>query len=93
MYTALAVPAGPSASGIALSFCDGDERAYLKDISKLTLQTIPVVSEHPYPLSVADRSRSANTSANSYPQRSNNNGNQNSNGNRWNNQRNMSRSY
>ena len=39
-----------SASGIALSFCDVEERPYLRDIHKLTKQTIPVVNEHPYPL-------------------------------------------
>jgi len=37
------------ASGIALSFCDGEERAYLKDIEKLIKQKVPVVEEHPYP--------------------------------------------
>lgn len=35
-------------SGIALSFCDREERAYLKDIVRLTAQNIPVVEEHPY---------------------------------------------
>lgn len=35
-------------SGIALSFCDAEERAYLRDIQKLTTQKIPVVDEHPY---------------------------------------------
>ena len=35
-------------SGIALSFCDREERAYLKDIIKLTAQVIPVAEEHPY---------------------------------------------
>ena len=39
-----------SASGIALSFCDLEERVYLKDIHKLTKQTISVVSEHPFAL-------------------------------------------
>ncbi len=39
-----------SASGIALSFCDAEERSYLKDINKLTMQSIPVISEHPYHL-------------------------------------------
>lgn len=38
-----------NASGIALSFCDGEERAYLKDIQKLIGQTIPEITEHPYP--------------------------------------------
>ena len=36
------------ASGIAYSFCDIDEREYLKDIEKLIRQRIPVVSDHPY---------------------------------------------
>jgi ATP-dependent RNA helicase RhlE len=37
------------ASGIALSFCDGEELAYLKDIQKLTGQLVPVVEDHPFP--------------------------------------------
>jgi ATP-dependent RNA helicase RhlE len=36
------------ASGIALSFCEVEERAYLRDIEKLTRQPIPVVEEHPF---------------------------------------------
>ena len=36
------------ASGIALSFCDQEERAFLKDIQKLIDQQIPVVKEHPF---------------------------------------------
>jgi len=36
------------ASGIALSFCDLEERAYLKDIQKLINQQIPVIEEHPF---------------------------------------------
>ena len=36
------------ASGIALSFCNAEEKAYLKDIQKLINQEIPVVSEHPF---------------------------------------------
>lgn len=39
-------------SGTALSFCDGEERQYLQDINKLTAQTIPVVEEHPYKMSL-----------------------------------------
>lgn len=34
--------------GSAVSFCDMEERAYLKDITKLIAQTIPVVDEHPF---------------------------------------------
>jgi ATP-dependent RNA helicase RhlE len=37
-----------SASGLALSFCDTEEKAYLKDIQKLIGQNIPVVEDHPY---------------------------------------------
>jgi ATP-dependent RNA helicase RhlE len=36
------------ASGIAISFCDGEERAYLVDIERLTRQRIPRVEEHPF---------------------------------------------
>lgn len=36
------------ASGKAISFCDHDERAYIKDIQKLIGLQIPVVKEHPY---------------------------------------------
>lgn len=37
-----------SASGIALSFCDKDERPYLRDIEKLIKQDISIIEEHPY---------------------------------------------
>ncbi len=36
------------ASGIAISFCNAEERAYLRDIEKLIRQKIPVVEEHPF---------------------------------------------
>ncbi|NNC70887.1 MAG: DEAD/DEAH box helicase [Flavobacteriaceae bacterium] len=36
------------ASGIALSFCDKDERPYLQGIQKLIRQHIPVIKEHPF---------------------------------------------
>jgi ATP-dependent RNA helicase RhlE len=35
-------------SGSALSFCDMEERSYLRDIHKLIEKTIPVVEGHPY---------------------------------------------
>lgn len=38
------------AKGTALSFCDAEEKAYLKDIEKLIAKKIPVVEEHGYPL-------------------------------------------
>lgn len=36
------------ASGTALSFCDLEERAYLRSIQKLIKQDVPVVKDHPY---------------------------------------------
>jgi len=36
------------ASGIALSFCDAEERTYLKDITKVIGQSIPVAEGHPF---------------------------------------------
>ncbi len=41
------------ASGIALSFCDAEELAYLKDIHKLIAKEIPVNEAHPYPMNPA----------------------------------------
>ena len=38
-------------TGIAISFCDAEERTELKDIQKLIGLSIPVVNSHPYPLS------------------------------------------
>lgn len=37
-----------NASGEAISFCDGEERPYLKDIEKLIEQKIEVVKDHDY---------------------------------------------
>ena len=36
------------AEGIAISFCDSEERAYLKDIEKLTGQMIPITTAQPF---------------------------------------------
>jgi ATP-dependent RNA helicase RhlE len=38
------------ASGISISFCDAEERAFLKDIHKLIGKTIPIVDGHAYPM-------------------------------------------
>lgn len=40
-------------TGIAISFCDAEERGELKDIQKLIGLNIPVIADHPYPLSNA----------------------------------------
>jgi ATP-dependent RNA helicase RhlE len=42
------------ASGIALSFCDNEEKAFLKDIQKLIDQKIPVISDHPFIIDTND---------------------------------------
>jgi ATP-dependent RNA helicase RhlE len=36
------------ASGVALSFCDAEERASLRDIERLIRAQVPVVSDHPF---------------------------------------------
>jgi ATP-dependent RNA helicase RhlE len=38
------------ASGTAYSFCDAEEKAFLKDIEKLIAKKIPVIEHHAYPL-------------------------------------------
>jgi len=59
------------ASGIALSFCDREEKVFLRDIHKLTLQAIPVVDEHPYkmlqPSYEETKATHARTSSNARP--------------------------
>ncbi|WP_150451931.1 DEAD/DEAH box helicase [Arenibacter lacus] len=37
-----------SASGIAVSFCDAEERPYLKSIQKLINQQVPTITDHPF---------------------------------------------
>jgi ATP-dependent RNA helicase RhlE len=41
-------------TGIALSFCDGEECAYIQDIHKLIKKEIPVIEDHPYHKEHAD---------------------------------------
>jgi ATP-dependent RNA helicase RhlE len=38
------------ANGTAFSFCDAEEKEYLKDIEKLISKRIPIINEHPFPL-------------------------------------------
>lgn len=38
------------AKGTAISFCDAEEKAYLRDVEKLIAKKIPVIDDHPYPL-------------------------------------------
>lgn len=39
-------------SGDAISFCDFDEKPYVRDIEKLIKKSIPVAEDHPYPMQV-----------------------------------------
>jgi len=41
-------------SGLAISFCNFDELAYLKDIEKLTRKKVPVVEDHPWPMEILE---------------------------------------
>ena len=60
------------ASGIAISFCDQEERAFLRDIQRLIKQDVPVVEDHPY---VDDGTRVVSeSSSSSQQQRSGSNG-------------------
>lgn len=36
------------AEGMALSFCDAEERSFIRDIEKITAQKIPIDTDHPY---------------------------------------------
>ncbi len=38
--------------GLAVSFCNFDELAYLKDIEKLIKKKVPVVEDHPWPMEI-----------------------------------------
>jgi ATP-dependent RNA helicase RhlE len=62
------------ASGTALSFCDLDEKEFLRDIQKLIARQIPVVEDHPHVLyggiSVDAPTDSANSNGNSQGGRS-----------------------
>lgn len=47
------------ANGTALSFCEAEEKAYLKDIHKLINKNIPVIEDHPFPFTGARPEKSA----------------------------------
>lgn len=48
-------------SGIAFSFCDQEEKAYLKDIQKLINKQVPVIEEHPYAMDSSMPAHKPNT--------------------------------
>lgn len=45
--------------GKAISFCSLEEKMYLRAISTLTVQNIPIVTEHPYPMAFGGSSLNA----------------------------------
>ena len=50
--------------GVAFSFCDVDERAYLKDIEKLTRQKLEVIDDHPFGSDVPQGTRATRAASN-----------------------------
>lgn len=50
-------------SGVALSFCDREERAYLADIEKLTRKRITSIHDHPYAMNMAAPRQETDTQA------------------------------
>ena len=64
-------------TGIAISFCDAEEREELRDIQKLIGKSIPVVSEHPFHLSIAAMSQSSAAAGNLTAKRPGHSGNAN----------------
>src|SRR5690606_20459450 len=49
------------ASGTALSFCDAEETSYLVSIQKLISKSVPVIDNHPYPMTAKDFAEAAST--------------------------------
>ncbi|MFD2514911.1 DEAD/DEAH box helicase [Pontibacter locisalis] len=49
------------ASGVALSFCDAEETSYLVGIQKLISKSVPVIDNHPYPMTAKDFAEAAST--------------------------------
>jgi ATP-dependent RNA helicase RhlE len=61
------------ASGIAISFCEAEERPYLTDIQKLIGKNIPVIKDHPFVSSspaVAATTKTGNRPHNNQPRSS-----------------------
>ena len=58
------------ASGIAISFCDVEERPYLRSIEKLINQRIPITTDHPFADEQEERVSSSNNQNSRSPERS-----------------------
>ena len=57
--------------GVALSFCDEEEKEYLKDIEKLISKSIPVIEDHPYPL-ICQKTPTVKSGSNGHSRRNEN---------------------
>jgi ATP-dependent RNA helicase RhlE len=60
------------ASGISLSFCDAEEKEFLRDIHKLIGKTIPIAEENPYAMTNTDLHQGSSAPRKSAPGRSGN---------------------
>jgi len=56
--------------GVALSFCDAEERPLLKDIEKLISKKLPIVEDHPYPPVISESEAAMPKKANSVKRKS-----------------------
>jgi ATP-dependent RNA helicase RhlE len=68
------------AEGTAFSFCDSDERVYLRDIEKLIRLRVPVVTEHPYAATLETLPAHASSGNSGHSGQHNRNGSGSSNG-------------
>jgi ATP-dependent RNA helicase RhlE len=59
------------ASGMAIAFCDSEEKAYLKDIQKLIGKNVSVVEDHPWPMMIHDVVKTTSSRGNSSGGRNN----------------------
>jgi ATP-dependent RNA helicase RhlE len=59
-------------SGISLSFCDEEEKEYLRDIHKLIKKTIPVIEDQPYHMTYAPLSQQTKREGQSVNTKNNN---------------------
>ena len=57
------------AKGISLSFCDNDEKEFIRDIHKLINKQIPLVEDHPYPLKFSPRIEKSNSKGENFPKK------------------------
>jgi len=62
-------------TGIAMSFCDAEEREELRDIQKLIGKSIPMVNDHPFHLNITSMSQTSSAPGKLMVKHSGNSGN------------------